>query len=282
MIVTAPTGKRIQLSVLPISDILPHEAILPSLLRAIRGDIKRAGCQRDPILVDKKTKLALDGMHRIKSLEMLKAKFIVCAEYDYQDPSVRLERWLRSIRGANYSLVSILISSFEMSACQNSDIAIRRVDTFKSGIALLSGTKSFYGGEGLGLLDLYKKIGEIDRACEKSKVELRFIPELRRRDFHIGSVLTLYPAKLTKEDVLKSGRKGELLPYKTTRCIVPIRPMAICFPIRSLQKDSLAECENRLDQIVRLSKVVMREKNIRYEGRKYSERLAIFKQPWFC
>lgn len=279
MFVTVPTGKRLEISVLPISDICPHEAILPSLLRTIRNDMKRTGYQSDPILVDKKTKLALDGMHRIKSLEMLKARFIVCAEYDYQDSAIRLERWLRTIIGARNSLISTLISSFEMSPCKNVNGAIRRVDTNKRGIALLYGTKSFYGGEGLDLLDLYRRIGEIDSASEKSKMELRFVSDLRRRDVQTSrSVLTLYPAKITKKDLLKSVRKGELLPYKSTRFIVPLRPMGIHFPIEPLQRNCLYDCENILYKIVKLSKVELKQENIRYEGRNYSERLAVFKQ----
>ena len=241
--------------------------------------MKRTGYQRDPILIDKKTKLALDGMHRIKSLEMLKARFIVCAEYDYQDSGIRLERWLRAIIGARDSLISTLISSFEMIACNDVNDAIGRVDTNKRGIALLYGTKSFYGGQGLDLLDLYRRIGEIDRASEKSKMELQFISDLRRLDLQSSrSVLTLYPAKLAKKDLLTSVRKGELLPYKSTRFVVPLRPMGIHFPIRPLQKDSLSDCENRLCKIVKLSKVELKRENIRYEGRNYSERLAVFKQ----
>lgn len=279
MIVTAPTGKRIKLSVLPLSEISSHEAVLPSLLRTIRDDMKKTGYQRDPILVDKRTKLALDGMHRIKSLEMLKARFIVCAEYNYRDPALRLERWLRTIIGAKYSLFSTLVSGFEMSACQSFSDAISRVDTNKRGIAMLYGRESFYGGEGLGLLDLYKRIGEIDRATEKGKMELQFIPDLGRHNLRTSrSVLTLYPAKLPKKDLLMAVRKGELLPYKSTRFIVPLRPMGIHFPISSLQRDSLSDCENRLNQIVKLSKVVLEQRNIRYEGRKYSERLAVFEQ----
>ena len=241
--------------------------------------MRRTGYQRDPILVDRRTHLALDGMHRLESLRSLGAKYGVCAEFDYSDESVKIERWLRTMIAPSRKLVSTIIAKFEMDSCSNLQTAIRRVETGRSGIALLSSRESCVGGTGWNISDLYRKIGEVDVLCEKSRTELQFSRESEKFNlFSSESVVTIFPKRLSKNDVLRIARRNELLPYKTTRYFVPVRPMGIYFPISFLRNRSLSECGKKLRQLVNLSKVILEKRNVWYEGRRYSERLAIFRQ----
>ena len=278
LIVPIPNGKRVQLSIVALDEITPHEQTVPSLLETIRNDMKRTGYQRDPILVDEKTHLALDGMHRIESLRSLKAKYALCAEYDYFDDSVKLERWLRTIIAPSRKLVLAIISKFEMKRCPSFRTAVLNVESGNSGIALLSNRESYCGGKGWDFLDLYRKIGETDKLCERNKVGIQFFTESDKFNlFSSESVATLYPAKLSKKDVMRFVGRNELLPFKTTRYIVPVRPMGIYFPISYLRRYSLSDCRKKLNQIVSHSKVSLERRNLLYEGRRYSEPIAIFR-----
>jgi L-serine kinase (ADP) len=240
--------------------------------------MRRTGYQRDPILVDGKTKLALDGMHRIRSLKSLGANFAVCSEYQYFSRGVKLERWIRTIVGPGPDLISRIRSKFSMETCSGIESAVEKVDGSKSGIALLSGQTSYYGGKQLNHMELYKRLGEVDELCENRGVNLEFVPESEKLDLYSSAaVATLYPAKLTKRDVLESARNRRLLPYKTTRHVVPLRPMGIYFPIDLLRNGSISDCKKELERIVKFSKVIVERKNIWYEGRRYSERIAVFK-----
>ena len=132
-------------------------------------------------------------------------------------------------------LVSTIIAKFEMDSCPNLRVAIRRVETGSSEIALLSSRESFVGGSGWNIVDLYRKIGEVDVLCEKSRTELQFSRESEKFNlFSSESVVTIFPERLSKNDVLRIAKRNELLPYKTTRYIVPIRPMGVYFPISCL------------------------------------------------
>jgi hypothetical protein len=279
LLVSLEGGASLQLSIIPLDEIRPHERTIPSLLRTIRNDMIRTGKQRDPILVDRKTLLALDGMHRIESLKSLGANYALCAEYDYLSDSVKLERWLRTMIAPSRKLVSTIVSKFEMTPCVSIKTAIRRVETRENGIALLSNRESFLGGESLDVAEIYQKIGDIDALCEKDKVELQFLSESEKVNmFSSESVVVIFPASLSKLDVLRLARRNELLPYKTTKHTVPMRPMGIYFPISYLRKRNLPECRQKLDQIVNFSKVVLERQNTWYEGRRYSERIAIFRK----
>ncbi|HVB11576.1 MAG TPA: hypothetical protein VNE86_00485 [Nitrososphaerales archaeon] len=279
LIVYAPGRKRVKLSIVPIDEITPHEQTVPSLLQIVRNDMKRTGFQRDPILVDEKTHLALDGMHRIESLRLLKAKYALCAEYNYFDGAIKLERWLRTIIAPSRKLVLAIVSKFEMKRCPSFRTAVRDVESGNSGIALLSNRESFCGARGWDFLEVYRKIGESDQLCEANKVGIQFFAESDKFNlFTSESVQTLYPARLSKEDVMQFVRRNELLPFKTTRYIVPVRPMGLYFPISCLRKHSLSECRERLDQIVNHSKITLERSNLLYEGRRYSEPIAIFRK----
>jgi hypothetical protein len=241
--------------------------------------MRRTGEQRDPILVDEKTHVAMDGMHRIESLRSLGAKFAVCAEYDLHRDDIQLERWLRTIIAPSTKLIEVIISKFEMKPCKSIQHAIGLVQTKEAGLALLSRRHSYFGGENLDIEDVYTKVAEIDALCEKNKIELQFAGEHEKlRMFSSDSVYMLFPAHLSKSDVLRLAMANRLLPYKTTRYVVPIRPMGLYYPISFLSVRTLSECNHELERIVNLSKVVVKRKDSWYEGRKYSERVAIFRK----
>jgi hypothetical protein len=279
LIVDLAGGERIELSIVPLDDILPHEKTISSLLKTIRYDMRRTGCQRDPILVDRRTHLALDGMHRIEALRSLGAKYAVCAEYDFNERSVRLERWLRTLVAPSRKILSTIVSKFEMIPCTSFRTAIHDVETGRATVALLSHGESFVSTKRWGIRDLYLKIGETDELCKRAKVELQFFPDTEKYDlFSSESVVTLFPAKLSKKDVLRMAENNELLPFKTTRYTVTIRPMGISYPISYLRNCTLPKCLEKLDQIVNFSKVILERRNVPYEGRRYSDRIAVFRR----
>lgn len=270
---------NIRLSIVPIDDIRPHERTIPSLIKSITRDMRRTGYQRDPILIDERSDLALDGMHRLKSLKLLGAKYAVCSLFNAEDDSIKVERWLRSFVAPDRTFMNLVVKKFDMIVCPDLRSAIREVESGKSKIALVSRENSYVGGRELEILSVYRKISEVDKICEGKRLDLHFITESEKfRLFSSESVELLYPTRLSKQQIAKFAACRELLPYKTTRYIVPTRPMGLYFPLSSLKEDSISRCNRALDRIVRLSKVTLGRKNVWYEGRRYSERLAIFRK----
>lgn len=279
MIAVRAGQTTIRLSIVPIEDIRPHERTIPPLLGSIMNNMRRTGYQRDPILIDERSHLALDGMHRLKSLKLLGARYAACALFNASDDSVKVERWLRTFIAPDKSLVDSIVKKFGMTWCSNFRSAIKKVESGKSKIALVSRDDCYSGGKEMKISDVYRKIGEVDTICEKNHLDLHFLTEAER--FHLfssGSVEMLYPAKLSKPQIAKFAARLELLPHKTTRYIVPVRPMGLCFPLSSLQEESLSQCDKTLERIVKLSKATLERKNVWYEGRRYSEHLAIFRK----
>ena len=155
-----------------------------------------------------------------------------------------------------------------MDACRSIHDAIENVDTRDRGTALLTGQACYYGGDKLSHLELYKALRKIDLLCERKHIDLEFIPESEKLDLYTSSaVATLYPARLSKVEFLQFAKIKHLLPYKTTRHVVPLRPMGLYFPLRLLKNGSLSDCKKELERIVKFSKVRIERKNLWYEGR---------------
>jgi len=279
------TSETLRLSILPLSYIKPHESTIPRELDTLARDMQRTGFQRDPILIDSRTHVALDGMHRRAALEKLGAINALCAEYDYLGDDVKLERWLRYIIAPSKQLLNFVTDQFNMEECRSTHVAITHVDRGRSSISLLSSKESFASNETRipisksRIFAIYEGIRKFDRFCNSAKVEIGFVGESeKRRLYSSRSVYVLYPAPLGKKEILDFARRGEVLPFKTTRHIVPVRPMGIYFPLEKLRQSSVNDCNRTLNKIVALSTIKMERRNVWYEGRRYSEPLAVFRR----
>ncbi|MFI5419910.1 MAG: hypothetical protein ACHQ1H_02975 [Nitrososphaerales archaeon] len=279
MLVHVFARKTIELSIVPLSEIKPHEDTIPDLLDSLTRDMARTKLQRDPLLVDRKTHMALDGMHRRAALQKLGAKFAVCAEYNYLDEEIKLERWLRYFIAPDSNLLSKLSLVFKMKSCPGYRPAAKIVDEDRGSVALLSAAESLVSRQKGNPSKVYEKIKKAAALCKAAKIQVEFAPESSRFElFTSESVYVLYPKILRKQDVLYMAEKNRVFPCKTTRHVVPVRPMGIYFPLNDLTNSSYERCTEKLETIVKGSKITREDREVWYEGRRYSEPLAIFRR----
>jgi len=280
---------NIRLSIHPLKQIRPHEEVIPDLLKTLKEDMRRTGYQRDPLIVDARTLVALDGMHRLAALRALGAKFAMCADCDYLSDSVKLERWLRYVIAPSRGFVKRTVKEFKMEQCSNFREAISLVESRRSRIALLSSRESYVqrlANKGTddccvasSIFSAYQQIKKFDKLCTKYNLQIRFASaNEERRIFSSESVYLLYPLPISKVDVLSAAKSSKVFPFKTTRHTVPVRPMGVYFPIKALKSSTREDCIKALREIIKLSKVEISSRNLWYEGRQYGEPLAIFRK----
>lgn len=279
MIIDIPNSGTIELDILPIDHTRPHEDTIPELLASVKTDVSRTGFQRDPILVDRKTGMVLDGMHRREALVQLGAKYVVCTLLDYESENVSLSRWLRYFVAPPKKMLGELIELFDLMQVTSLKEAMSSVDKTPGLISLLSNRTCYLGEEKMDPELLYEKIKESDMIARSNSVEVQVIRESERFDvFSSEAVYVIYPPPLRKEDVVKIALNGSLLPFKTTRHTVRVRPMGVHFPITGLIEKGLAENQRDLKELTDSARIEMAEKETWYEGRKYAEPLAIFRR----
>lgn len=73
-----------------LTSLLPHERHNQIRSKRLAGNIKKTAELRRPLLVDGKTKVVLDGHHRLAALKMLGCKRVPVLAVDYRSKTVRL------------------------------------------------------------------------------------------------------------------------------------------------------------------------------------------------
>jgi hypothetical protein len=66
-----------------ISKLKPHEEIIPENLKKIKNEIYEKGYLANPVIIDQKNLIILDGHHRVKALELLGYKKVPAYMVDY-------------------------------------------------------------------------------------------------------------------------------------------------------------------------------------------------------
>ncbi len=81
------------ITLLNINDLKPHERINEKHLEELIEEIRKDGVLKKPIVVDFKTKVILDGHHRVEALKRLGCNLIPAALVDYFNESIVLDTW---------------------------------------------------------------------------------------------------------------------------------------------------------------------------------------------
>ena len=82
-----------RLQILPLEGLRIHEQTIPENVRALRETMLNLGRIVDPIIVDGKNHVVLDGNHRREVLAAMDCQNAVCQVVDYGDPEIKIGVW---------------------------------------------------------------------------------------------------------------------------------------------------------------------------------------------
>jgi L-serine kinase (ADP) len=94
------------IKLIKLKNLKPHEKI--QLLRFLFLLIKiiKEGSFKEPILVDNKTKIILDGHHRWRLAKFIKLKYIPCCMVDYMnDKNIKVSSRRKSIKISKRNII---------------------------------------------------------------------------------------------------------------------------------------------------------------------------------
>jgi hypothetical protein len=75
-------------ALVPINDLKTHEAAEPDRVRRVMRQMKSTGVVKKAIIVDSKSMVVLDGVHRLSALQMLGCVRVPAWLIDYSDEGV--------------------------------------------------------------------------------------------------------------------------------------------------------------------------------------------------
>lgn len=226
---------RLEISLEDVDKLYIHEEIIPEMLDKLIRKIGEDKVFKDPIIVDKKTLVVLDGMHRVAAAKALGLKYIPVCLVDYDDPAIGLYAWARGVRNISLNdVLSLLKGKYVIEEVGDPNEGLALLEERKI-IALITDGKTCYGivSEASDIKSMYDEVKKIERLVEGAGGEVSYYTEneaiSKARSSEISAAII--PPRITKEEVRAVALRGEVFVHKATRHIIPSRPMNISVPL---------------------------------------------------
>jgi hypothetical protein len=296
---------ELRIEIVRVDELRVHEEIMPPLRDEVIESLQTLGILKNPITIDRETRTVLDGMHRIAAMKALKIPYILACSVDYKDPRIEVSRWFRTLRlrgrleewmrrGKFYQslesthrkcplLLSLEKGKFHLSKGSPEDINSRMMKN-RSSVVILGRDEGYLIEEDVeNVIDASWVVAEVEMRLGKMGGRIDYKTE--RDAYHSlmeGSAdYLLFSSPISKEDIISSATTGRLFAHKTTRHIIPGRPLRVDIPVKLLSSNrELGSLNQELKRSLRPRRYICRGPGAVLNGRKYEEDLIIFQGDW--
>jgi len=275
---------RLDITIVKIDSLHLHEDVVPELVKYLMFSIKMDGYVKHPIIVDRKSLVVLDGVHRVVALKKLGIQRVPACLVDYSNPAIQVLNWYRTMTGA--SDVESAMSQIQIVGCDIEEIG--EVDEKKLGI---SPAVAAFRSRNRTLLikcpfkslqEDYKIIGKVEGRLKAKGVRIRYetkhdaLEGLRK-----GQVdAVMYTPKVSKDEIVRSALCAHSFAWKATRHVVPARPLNVNVPLRLLRERdmSLAQANRELRSMLLRKRLRRLPPGSVIDDRRYEEELYVFEE----
>ncbi len=230
---------RLEIRLEEIERLHIHEEVLPDTLHVLTDEIRSEKYLKHPVIVDSKTLVVLDGMHRLAATKNLGCRFIPVCLVDYQNPHITVSCWYRVVNHSSgfASLVELVRESgFAVEKCQREE-AHELVDERKATISIVSKSRCFavYGSQRT-IKETYDVIKRIESKLRSEGYSISYDTDSDAQEkVSSGKALSmLVVPTVSKRDVVTVALTGEVFAHKTTRHVIPVRPLFVNVPLKLL------------------------------------------------
>lgn len=216
-----------RLDVVDTSVLLQHEEIVPKNLKRLKEAMFNIGQMVDPIIMDAREHVVLDGNHRMIVLKDMECPHAAVQPVDYKDPNIKLGTWYP------------VSKTFDIEQFTAAGVVAEKVD-FKAGMeainsskaAFMLGRKNGHGKEAYllspggyptiaELLEAQKAV--VDAAGVSANPDVTYVADDFGDVAENNGLGVLYRRAYTKEEVVQRAKDGIPFPPKSTRHLIPNR-----------------------------------------------------------
>lgn len=280
---------KMSLEIERVDELLLHEDIIPVSANRLILEFSDLETLRNPIVVEENN-VVLDGNHRVYAFRELGYRFIPICKIDYYSTAAKLKYWFRLLR--NVSGLDMVKQTFKQA-----DVAFYPMAD-KAGLSqAMQGNHLAFGLQHQTdyILAEFPKEADYDAVRVYDAIQtaqhtfttdgtttLQYIPcsAVDEADFIIGLNAThvvVWTPQITKRMVIEAAKKNKIFAPKTTRHLIPARPLNVDVPGAWLRENV------SLDEINRRFKAFLEQKQIKrfgpgqvIDGRFYEEALYVF------
>ncbi|MCB9738227.1 MAG: hypothetical protein H6747_03095 [Deltaproteobacteria bacterium] len=253
-----------RLKVVSLDDVYVHEGVVERWVERIADFVRHDGMMKNPIVVAEAEVdgaaryVVLDGMHRVQSMRALGSPDILIYVSDYWSEEVRLESWdavlldplevrgALTAAGADAELVTVGSEAEARARVYGRDLAMA-ISTHDGAVLGLRAEPRT--GEP-ALESIIRALRAVEDGMDAAGVRAVYTPSSRSlEDFHAqpSEALFLRP-RFSKQEVLERTLAGKLFPRKSTRFLVPERPLRVDFQLTVLKAALDLPTKNQLLQ----------------------------------
>jgi L-serine kinase (ADP) len=259
-----------------IQELRPHEETVSTDLHGIVTTLKRDPILRHPIVADTATGAVLDGNHRLAALSQLGCYTIPTALIDYQNPLIKVDRWFRVITGENLDDFMKRTKKSPIHTAWSASEADQTLLSRSSYASLSNKRKCFtFSSNGLNAVESFRNSFRIEDIARNNQLKIAYtdnddLKKLPENSFIMSTI------RVEKSEVIESCINHSLFPPKSTRHLIPSRPLGLAVPIDWLKNKNYAEAESAFVKHIRSKRVRRLPEGSKVGSRRYLEEVFLF------
>ncbi len=276
------------LEIVAIGSLSLHEKILTDVANKLVLEFKNFSILRNPIIVDQNN-IVLDGTHRAYAFDKLGFNYIPVCKLDYLNETAKLRYWFRFL--GNVGSLNMLKSIVEelggrFQEVNNSEALKKALECnqFSCGIQ----NDNYFAAFGFpdymvyDAVAAYDLLEEIQGLLIKQGVEVKYIPcdSVNEKEFCDSispNEMVIWTPHITKEMVIDAVKKQKVFAPKSTRHLIPARPIKINVPTYWFKENiPLDEINERFSRFLRKKSIRRFGPGQVIDGRYYEEELFVF------
>jgi hypothetical protein len=279
---------RLELEILPVASLFAHERLVAPIADRLTLEFRSTPYLEHPVIVDQ-NHIVLDGNHRVQVFKRLQFKHIAVCRIDYMHKEARLRYWFRLL--ANVKSIDLLKRvSAEFRG---------RLETVRDKAALermMEENVACCGVQHRGVFGVlvfdpeavedavgaYDLLEDLQARLVEEGIAVEYIPCQYAHKGEFCECLTeehviLWTPHITKEMVVEAAKRKRLFAPKTTRHLIPARPLQINVPTAWLREKVALELINqRFMEHLRAKELRRLAPGQVISGRYYEEELFVF------
>ncbi len=235
-----------KLEIREVKSLYGHEQTISRSLKRLKEGMLNIGQLVDPLIVDKKTGVVLDGNHRLKVLEIIECPLTVCQTVDYEGPQIEVKTWQPSLKMTVEEMSKLDTIKYEK---VDKDEGMRAVDSLKSPAMMITPQNEYYllNAGNYKLKEMIEEQRYLLGLIEDKSPNYIADEQMEKEQKDGNSVF--YRRTYTKEEIIKSAMEHTPLPPKSTRHLIPERIIRLNMRLGWLHLDAESarrELENML------------------------------------
>ncbi|MBW1674895.1 MAG: hypothetical protein JRJ45_14920 [Deltaproteobacteria bacterium] len=277
-----------KLEVVPVESLLPHEATLPHIVNKLLLEFTNRAKLQNPIIIDENN-ILLDGNHRAFVFKKLHFKYISVCKINYFNKNVKLRYWYRLLKNIkSVDLLKRIIEDMNGTVTQVTDKkTLKKVlenNSLDYGIQQddFYATINFPEESVNDAVSAYDYLEKVQSRLRKKGVTFKYIPDqyVHERKFYDevkNDEVVIWTPHITKEMVVDAAKKGKIFSPRTTRHLIPSRPIHVNIPSYWFKENiSLEEINKRFATFLAKKHIKRFGPGQVIAGRYYGEELFIY------